>query len=353
MPEIFQASMQSTPSQDRVFDSSNLIVYIYKWRKPLIIVTLVAAVLAMIFSSPFFIKPKYKSVATIFPTTTNSISKAVLPQQFSSSGQDILQFGEEEQAEQLLQMLNSDEIRTRIIDKYDLINHYDIDRDGKYVKTELYKTYESNISFRRNEFMSVEISVLDTDPDTAALIANDIVLIVDDVKNRIQKERAQKGLNIIQNEYFNLKNELKRLEDSLTTLRYKGVHDYETQSAVFNEQLATALIESPNGKAVHQIQEKLDTLAKYGGTYVSLRDELQYLKEEQVKLKTKYDQAKVDVSETLPASFTVDNAYAAEKKSYPTRWLVVALSGVGAFVFTLIVILVVDTINRARNRNEV
>jgi uncharacterized protein involved in exopolysaccharide biosynthesis len=339
--------MHSTPDPDRVFDSSNLIVYIYQWRKPLIIVSVLAMVLAAVFSSPLFIKPLYKSTVTVFPTTTNSLSKALLPQQFSSRGQDIMEFGEEEQAEQLLQILYSDEIRDKVIENYDLVNHYDIDTNGKYVRTELYKTFESNISFRRTEYMSVEINVLDTDPQMAADIANEIVVLLDEAKNRIQKERAQKGLDIIEREYLGIKAEVTAYEDSLTQLRYKGVHDYETQSAVLSEQLATAMIENTNSKAVVQIQNQLDTLAKYGGTYVSLRDELQFMKEEQVKLKTRYDQAKVDVSQSMPASFKVNNAYPAEKKSYPTRWLIVALSALGAFTLTLITILIMDTIKGA------
>lgn len=345
--------MEANPNEDRVFDSSNLVVYVYKWRKPLIIVTLLAAVLAGIFSSPAFIKPKYKSTVTVFPTTTNSLSKALLPQQFSSRGQDIMEFGEEEQAEQLLQILNSDQIRDRIIKKYNLVDHYHIDTTGQYVKTELYKTFESNIEYRRTEFMSVEINVMDTDPDTAAMIANDISNLLDEVKNRIQRERAEKGLKIIEQEYTTLKSEVKSYEDSLTLLRYKGVHDYEAQSSVFNEQLATAIIENGvNSPAVKTIEEKLDTLAKYGGTYVSLRDELQFLKEELIKLKTRYDQAKVDVQETLPASFKVNAAYPAEKKSYPTRWLIVALSAIGAFTVTLIVILTMDTIRAGIKKGQ-
>ncbi len=345
--------MEKKQDRDRFFDSSNLIVYLYQWRKPLIIITVAAAILAAVFSSPIFIEPKYKSTVTVFPTTTNSLAKALLPQQFSSRGADILEFGEEEQAEQLLQILNSDEIRSRVIEKYNLLHHYDIKPDGKYARTELYDTYDDNISFRRTEYMSVEINVMDTDPDTAAMMANDISLFLDEAKNRIQKERAQKGLSIIEKEYVALKKEVVNYEDSLTQLRYRGVHDYETQSSVFNEQLATAIIESgPNSAAVKAIEARLDTLAKYGGTYVSLRDELQFLKEEQVKLKTKFDQAKVDVSETLPASFTVNSAFPAEKKSYPTRWLIVMLSALGAFVITLIVILVMDTL-RQSNKTRV
>jgi len=342
--------MEGSPrDQDRVFDSTNLIVYLYNWRLPLIVVSLIAGILAAIFSGPKFIDPLFESTVTVFPSTTNSLSKALLPQKFASRGQDILEFGKEEEAEQLLQILNTDEIRDSIIRKYNLMDHYHVDASGKYAKTELYKTFSSNISFRRTEFMSVEISVLDTDPDTAAFIANDIVVLLDMVKNRIQRERANQGLKIIQGEYFGLRKEVKSLEDSLTLLRYKGVHDYETQSSVLNEQLATALIEGKSN-AVKTIERKLDTLAKYGGTYVSLRDDLSYMKEEVVKLKTAYDQAKVDVSQSLPATFPVNNAYPAEKKKYPIRWLVVALSMLGSFTATLISILIWDTIRSSRKK---
>ncbi len=341
--------MEQRENRDRVFDSSNLIVYIYSYRKPLIIVTLIAIVLAAVFSGPAFVPPKYESTVTIFPTTTNSLSKALLPQQFAGTSQDILEFGEEEQAEQLLQILNSDEIRNRIIERYDLLHHYKIDTYSKYVKTKLYKTYDENISFRRTEYMSIEINVLDTDSKMAAMIANDINSLLDKVKNRILTDRAKKGLKIIKREYLALKDEIKSYEDSLVTLRYKGVHDYETQSAALSEQLATAIIEKgTNSQAVEAIEKKLDILAKYGGIYVSLRDELQHLREEQVKLKTKFDQATVDVEETLPASFKVNEAFPAEKKSYPIRWLIIALATVGTLVVTLVIILIYDTIKSSK-----
>jgi hypothetical protein len=44
----------------------------------------------------------------------------------------------------------------------------------------------------------------------------------------------------------------------------------------------------------------------------------------------------------------VNNAYAAEKKKYPIRWLIVALSMLGAFTFTLVSILIWDTISKSR-----
>lgn len=335
--------MSNTQNPERIFDSSNLVVYIYQWRKPILIVTLVAGILAAIFSSPFFIDPKYKSTVTVFPTTTNSLSKALLPQDFASRGQDIMEFGDEEQAEQLLQILNSDGIRNRIISEFDLLEHYDINPDGKYVQTELYETYGDNISYRRTEFMSVEINVLDTDPDTAALIANRITELLDEAKTRIQRERALKGLAIIKGQFEDLKFEINKMEDSINILRGKGILNYEEQSAVLTEQLATARIEG-KPKAVKQIQQQMDTLGKYGGTFIALRDELRQQREEMGEVKNRLQQAKVDVEQSLPASFKVNEAYPAEKKSYPTRWLIVALSMIGAFIITLVAILLRDTI---------
>jgi uncharacterized protein involved in exopolysaccharide biosynthesis len=336
--------------QDRgQFDSTNLIVYIYQWRKPLLILTLAAMVLAAVFSAPAFIKPRYKSTVVVFPSTTNSVSKALLPQQVASRAQDILEFGDEQQSDQLIQVLGSDEIRTRIIEKFNLVKHYDLDTTGPYVRTTLYKTYDSNIKFKRTEFMSVEITVLDTDPDTAAAIANTIVDYANEVRNRIQQERAKKGLRIIEAEYDGLKTEVTAMEEQLTELRFKkGIHDYETQSAVLNEQYATALIKDPGSPAVKELRARLDTLAKYGGAYVSIRDDLKLLKEELVKIKTKLDQAKVDVSETLPYTFVVNAAYPSERKAYPIRWLIVFISGLSTFVFTLVAILVLDTVRKRK-----
>ncbi|MCC5918879.1 MAG: hypothetical protein JJU02_16290 [Cryomorphaceae bacterium] len=339
--------MTDPKTKTNEFDSSNIVMFAWKWRKPLAIVSITAAVVAIIFSSPYFIKPRFKSTVVVFPSTTYSVSKALLPQQNVTKSQDVLEFGEEQQADQLLQILHSDEIRQRIIDKYDLMNHYQIKENHPYRVTQLYKKYESNISFRRTEFISVEIKVLDTSPDTAAAIANDIAALLDEVKTRIQRERAEKALKIVEDEYIALKTELKQMEDELTNLRYRGVHDYETQAAALTEQLGQAIITTgAKSDRTLAIQNQLDTLAKYGGLYVSLRDEAKLLQEEFVRVKTKFAQAKVDVNTSLPTVFTVNTAFPAERKTYPLRSLIVVVSFFSALLFTLIIIIVVETIRK-------
>jgi len=333
------------------FNSTNLVVLMYKWRKPLILFPFLGGVIAIIFSMPFFIKPLFESTVVVFPSTTNSVSKALLPQQNGYGSEDILEFGDEQEAEQLLQILNSDEIRSTIIKKYNLLEHYDIPTDAKYKITSLYKAYQNNISFRRTEFMSVEIKVLDTDPDTAAFIANDIAGLLNQVKKRIKKERAEKGLGIVEREYDNIRSDIVGKQERITELRYKGVHDYESQAAVISEQLAIATVENPNGNGVKQLQAKLDTLAKYGGLYVALRDELHLLKEEEVRIKIKYAQAKVDVEEDMPATFEVNKAFAAERKTYPKRSLIVLMATFSTFILTLVTLLILNTIKTSGKKD--
>lgn len=333
------------------YNSSNLIAFFYKNWKTLSIIPFLAMVVAVLFSGPQFIKPLFESQVILFPSTTNSVSKALLPQTNGYGDEDILEFGDEQQAEQLLQILNSSEIRDSVIQKFDLMAHYEIDESTKYKRTKLFKEFTSKIEFKRTQFMSVEINVLDTDPQMAADMANYIAYLVDQVKRRVQKDRAKMGLEIVKNEYHSLQNEIQSMEDRITQLRYKGVHDYESQSAVFNEQYAIALSSGANPRILRELESRLDTLAKYGGRYVALRDELQLLKEEEVKLKTKFDQAKVDVNQMLPATFKVDEAYAAERKTYPKRSILILAIGFATFVLTVFILLVRGTIKELQTKS--
>ena len=97
-----------------------------------------------------------------------------------------MDFGEEEQAEQLVQILQSSRIRDKVIHQFGLMEHYDIDStdDNKYFK--LMKEYEGHISFTRTRYGSISIDVLDEKPELAAEIANKIVGIMKKNKSDIE-----------------------------------------------------------------------------------------------------------------------------------------------------------------------
>lgn len=321
---------------DRPHFSGVFMQVVYKYRKHLVIVGLLSIILSSIFSSSYFITPLYKSEVILYPTASKSISKALLSETFGST-KDILEFGEEEQTEQMLQVLNSNRIRDRVIRKYNLLDHYNISDKSKYKMTTLYNDYENNFNFRRTEYMAVKITVFDKDAQMAADMANDIAELVDSTINQMQKEVARKAFKIVETEYFSLKGEVQVLEDSLTKLRELGVYDYESQSEMFNRQLAIEMAKG-NRAGVKRLEERLAVLAKYGGPYVSIRDALLHDKKQLSEIKAKYDEAKVDATEDLPHKFIVSNAYKAEKKSYPIRWLIVVISTISVLFLAVIIL---------------
>jgi len=299
------------------FDNSNLILFLYKWRLPLITVTAIAIIAAVIFSSPWFITPKFKSTVIMFPAATNSVSKILISQN-SPIKDDILGFGEEEQAEQMLQILNSNLIRDRIVEKYNLMDHYSINPESNYKYTKLFNRYEDNIRFRRTEYMAVKVVVLDKDPQMAADIANDIAALVDSAKNDMQRVRARMAFQIVEEEYKKLELEVQKIVDSLMVLGEMGIHDYERQSEVLNLQMAIAMRNNDH-TGMNLLQEKLNLIGKYGGTYLSLKNALEFKTEQLTLLKTKFQEAKVDAEQNLPQKFIVNKAFKAERKSYPIR----------------------------------
>ncbi len=325
---------------DKPFFSGVLMQVLNKYYWHLSIIAIAAVLLSSIFSTSYFITPLYKSTVILYPTASNSISKVLLSENFNNN-KDILEFGEDEQTEQMLQVLNSNKIRDRIISKYSLLSHYGIKDDSKYKMTYLFEEYEDKFVFRRTEYMAVKITVYDKDPQFAADMANDVAELLDSTINIMQKEIAKRAFKIVEKEYFKLKAEIKTKEDSLTVLRGYGVHDYESQSEMFNRQLAIEMAKG-NQPGVNRLEKKLDVLSKYGGPYVSLRDGLEHDKKKLSDLRSKYEEAKVDATENLPHKFVVSNAYKAEKKSYPIRWLIVIISTFASIFLAMLIFAFVE-----------
>ncbi len=330
--------MHSKNQSNNDFNSLNVLYFVYKWRKVLGIVVFSTILVSGIVS--LMIQDKYKSTVILFPATTNSISKVLY-----SRSEDVLKFGQEEEAEQMLQILNSEEIRSRIAKKYNLLAHYKIDSTCDSKRTILDNEFQDNITFKRTELMSVKIEVLDKDPVFASEIANDIAALYDSVKIRIQKDRIQKALHIVQKEYNDKLVYVKNITDSLKLLNSYGIYDYESQSEVISEQYAIA-ISKGDSRAMRLLEEKLNVIGEYGSSYMSLRDKLVLQQTQLNSLQTKYEETKMDAEQIFPQKFVVSHAFPAEKKTYPIRWLIILVSTVSTLILAILVILLLENINQ-------
>ncbi len=305
------------------FDSTHIFTFIIRWWKHLAIICTIAAIAAVIFSSPFFITPKYQSSVTMFPSQSVSLSRSVLG--IAAGTRDFLQYGDIDDAERLLQVLGSSEIRSRIIDRFNLIEHYDIPWDHRYLYTMVNRKYMNNVSFRRTEFGAVEINVRDEHPAMAADIANEIAALVDTVQNEMRYERALLAYNAARNQYDNVHQEIKKAEDSLRVIMKKGVYDYEGQTAMLFRQLAQD-ISAGNTRGISALEERLDAMGDYGGSYMHLTNYIEESSENLATAHRRYQEAKADLESFVSFKFIIDEAHESERKVYPVRWLIVAIS---------------------------
>ena len=276
-------------------DSMDIIRFVYKHKWPIIFVTIFAAIASVIVS--FLITPKYKSSVILFPKSQVSASQALTNSELINTEDHIMNFGDEEATEQLIQTLYSEEIRFKIIDKFDLLHHYKIDEKGGYPMTKLHEMFADNIRFKRTEYMAIQIEVMDTDPQIAANIANEIAVLLDSSLNQMQRDVAVEIFKMVENQYKTIQSEI-------------GV-----------------------------LEETLQNTNKSAAKYISLSEQLVNENKRLSQMKSKLVEAEVNAIQNLPRKFVVANAYPAEKKSYPVRWVICVVSTISAFVFAILAML--------------
>lgn len=154
---------------------------LYYRRKHILLVTLAATLIAV--GITFILKPKYRSVAYIYPA---NMVPFFMEQQYNAVSH----------TELLLQFFNSYDVRNDVLKKFDLDKHYDLDTTSPRFVTDFNLVYEENIKASQTRYESIELNVLDSDPDTAQKIAKGII---DAVNRTISKQHIAKF-----NEYVNV-----------------------------------------------------------------------------------------------------------------------------------------------------
>jgi hypothetical protein len=213
------------------------------------------------------------------------------------------------------------------------------------------KMWEDNVSFKRTEFQSIEIRVLDTDAQMAADIANDVASLVDSAKNKMIHERAGQAFAVVEKEYFAMQVRMVLMDDTLKWLGEKGIANAEKQAEMLSSEYYKAIGRN-DARASKALKDELDTLGKYGPFQDKLIDQREFELERLFLLRAKYEELKVDMNQNVSHKFTVNRAWPSEKKAYPIRWLIVVVSTMSAFIFGILVIIGIENYQRVVSRKE-
>ncbi len=335
-----------TKSLDTTLSSANLFLFLFKWWKLIVTLCVIAALGSTIAS--FLIEEKFKSTIVMFAAPQHSIGEQFYEEQ---KKQDLLAFGEKEDAERLLQILNSDKIQNRIIQTYNLWEHYEIEPNEPGANTLMAKEYKSNVSSKLTKFGSIQTDVFDKSDTLAALMANEIALLLDSVSNQLRNERAMEAFQYAQATLEQVLREIRTLEDSMSVIHALGIYDYSTQIETLNEQYGIAILNAQTERA-QELKEEMDHISKYGNAYNKLDKLLESAYQREEVLKRRYDLMYLDATSKLPAKFVVDYAAVSDKKAYPVRWLIVAMSVAATFVLSIIGILALNNIQKLKNQDQ-
>ncbi|HTA28425.1 MAG TPA: Wzz/FepE/Etk N-terminal domain-containing protein [Bacteroidia bacterium] len=332
-------------NKPEIFDSGNLLVFIFSRWKPLLVITLMAMVISTAIA--FILPEKYKATVVLFPSQNNNLSRAFLSSQADET-KDFLAFGEDNNAEQMLQILKSDQLMFALEKRFNLIKNYNLEnaKDKYYL---LKGNYEELFSYSITQYESIEITVMDKKPDTAALMANEASRLADSIFQGILKQRAINAYLIVKGQFDSATAVANKLEDSMNYYRSIGILNWEYQVKELTAGLADAEVKS-NAQAVKDISDKLKTFQQNGKGYWIISNELEnnfiWLKQ----VKTSYEEAKVNAEQKIPSFFIADKATPPDRKSYPIRGLVVAGGTLAALIISLLLLLIANRLKTIKKK---
>lgn len=293
------------------------------------IVAVIALVLSAIFSSPFVIAPKYKSFAVLYPA-------------------NIIPMGAETATEQMLQVLESDVIRDSITNQYHLYETYGIDPEGVSSASALIKQYQENVVFRKTEYESVIVEVLDESPVQARDMVRSIIHFFNKKERFLQQEKAMELVKILDTQVSNKKAEMDSMETILTGIRQKyGILDYSLQTEYATERYLDVITTPSKRASAKEIEPLLNALKEKGGEFMSLNEHLWRVRGGYNDLKEQLEAAQRDVEKDLTYCNIITNPVVADKKAYPIRWLIVVVSVLGTLLLSVLFLGIVENLKES------
>lgn len=285
------------------------------------VVVIAAILLSILFSSPLFITPLYKSNCVLYPS-------------------NISPYSDESETEQSVQMFQSRDIRDSLVKKFNLARHWKIDSGYKYFESTLAWIYSQRVHVSKTPFEAVEIEILDHDP----IMARDLInAMLDAYNKKIRTLHKEKFQEVVTNYNFIMgvkKQYLDSLKGRAQDLGMKyGLLEYQSQTReVMRAYLSTGggSVRSAEAKAMKKnLEEK--------GSEMQLLSEMMRSESDAFStMKLDADRALLDYNRNYTYVNVLSKPVVADKKTYPIRWLIVVFSTLAAFFLAVLIIGVIE-----------
>ncbi len=310
---------------DNYFNNTSLIRLLFKWKYHLAVIFIAAVVLGAIFSGPAFITPLYKSEAIAYPANINAYS-------------------DESETEQMLQIIQSQDIVDSVVNKFNLVEHYEIDPEYPYWRSVLLQEYHDRIKISKTMHEAIAITVMDKDPQIAADIAEAILHFYDLKTAQLHKGKRWEVIQMYEKQLKAKRSLIDSLKHQLEYLGTTyGLIDYSVQSQeIMRGYLKT--FDGSDARAVNTsaVRDLKENIQKLGGELLTTVEMLQHESRTYVDIKVDYEQELRFYNSSLTYSNIISKPFPSDKKAYPVRWIIVALAGIGSLLITILVIFAIE-----------
>ena len=306
---------------EEYFNSKHIVEILIKWKYHLLIIIAVSVALAVFFSSSIFITPLFKSYAIVYPSNVSPYS-------------------DESETEQMMQMMQSKDIRDSIIKKFDLPAHYGIDPEYKYFTSTLLYEYGKKIKIAKTPYEAVEIEVWDKDPKFACDIINEMMHQYNFKVRGLHKEKFLEVVNNYKIIMEMKKKELDSISNAADTLGVKyGLLDFANQTKEVMRAYLGGGGSSVRNSETLRLKKNLE---EKGGHREMLTELMTNVSGSYSILKLDYDRAVLDYNRNFTYVNILNKPFPADKKAYPIRWVIVLMSAIGALMVAVIVIAILE-----------
>jgi len=313
-------------------NNKTMVDLVIKWRIHLVIIAVIAGIVSVVFSSPAFIKPKYKSFAVVYPDNLG-------------------EYSEESETEQMLEILNSGDIRDQLVAAFKLDEHYNISKDYKYYRTAMLGKYSDNVTFRKTENEAVKIEVMDTDPQMASDMVDSLLVFYDQKVRSLHNKKYKEELDIrmkeLERNHWQIDSLELELEELGTTY---GVMESIGQSEGISTAYFNMLAEGRgNSEAGRQLREAYNKIAAKSPTFSGMLLELEHLYTILGLTQGLYNDAYREYNKSITYTNVITHPFASDKKAWPKRSVIV----LGSVILTLILALIIIAAIENRHLNKI
>lgn len=313
---------------NKEFNLIEAIRVILKWKKFILISTIVAGVAAALFSL-FVMDEYYLSASTFYPVNQALTNRQTIFNT-EAGGAQLEYFGNKADVNRILTIANSVPVIEAIIDSFHIAQHYKIDTSKKYWRTTTRKKFIKNYSAIKTEHEAIEISLYDTDPQLAAQIVNTIVYKVDFLNRLHVNETNHKLYTLINKQIEELQGRVTEYIDTLASLGEK----YKIKVSVGSE--GTMIVDGNDYKAVQQYKA---ILSKQNNTTRELNNLININGQTEVSLQN---------SET--SLFVLEKAIPADRREKPVRSVIVIVTMLITMFVSVIGAILVEQIREIKEQ---